>query len=113
MSTDNTLRAVIHAELGGWPCDIELEISPARLGAALARLAELGYTPRLPTPPAPSAQVRPARPKVEPVYQPDGTPCCPTHLRRLTEGQYGLYCSAKATEGQPADARGYCGLKFK
>ena len=113
MSTDTTPAPVaitIHATLDGWPVDLALDLPPAKLGAALVKLATLGYAPRAGSPSAPAVPA--ARPKVEPVYSPDGTPCCPTHLRPLSEGRYGLYCSAKAAEGQPADKRGYCGLKF-
>jgi hypothetical protein len=104
---------VVHATLDGWPLDLSFDMPPASVSKALARLSELGYTPRAAAPqqPAQPAQ-KAARPKVDPLYQPDGTPCCPVHLRPLTEGQYGLYCSSKAKEGQAADKRGYCGLKF-
>jgi len=49
---------------------------------------------------------------VDPIYQPDGTACCPVHKKPLTEGQYGLYCSAKARPGDAQNAKGYCALKF-
>jgi hypothetical protein len=111
MSTpDATLSHTIHATLDGWPVDVQIAIAPARLGAALARLAELGYTPRLAAAPAPAEKA--ARPKADPVYRPDGTPCCPAHQKPLAEGRFGLYCTAKAKDGELADAKGYCGLKF-
>jgi hypothetical protein len=50
--------------------------------------------------------------RIEPMYQPDGTPCCPAHLRPLKEGQHGLYCSAKAKPGEEQNDKGYCNLKF-
>ena len=50
--------------------------------------------------------------RVEPIYDGDGTPCCPVRKRPLSEGQYGLYCSAKAQPGDVQNAKGYCGLKF-
>lgn len=55
---------------------------------------------------------KPRAETVEPIYQPDGTPCCPTHKRALSEGQYGLYCSAKAKPGEAANGKGYCALRF-
>lgn len=58
---------------------------------------------------------QPAKPKaetVEPLYKPDGTACCPIHQKPLTEGTYGLYCSAKARPGDAQNAKGYCALKF-
>lgn len=62
--------------------------------------------------PLPISTPRLKKTRLEPMYQPDGTPCCPAHLRPLKEGQYGLYCSCKAKSGEPADNNGYCGLKF-
>jgi hypothetical protein len=56
-----------------------------------------------------------AKPKaetVEPMYQPDGTACCPVHKRALSDGQYGLYCSARAKPGGVANGKGYCALRF-
>ena len=50
--------------------------------------------------------------RIEPMYQPDGTPCCPCHLRPLREGQHGLYCSAKAKPGDEQNDKGYCSLTF-
>ena len=55
---------------------------------------------------------KPKAEKVQPIYDGDGTPCCPVHKRPLTEGQYGPYCSAKARPGDVSNAKGYCGLKF-
>lgn len=61
---------------------------------------------------SPMGEKKPRAETVEPIYQPDGTPCCPTHKRPLSEGQYGLYCSAKAKPGENANPKGYCNLKF-
>lgn len=61
---------------------------------------------------APTNGTKPRAPKVEPIYNGDGAPCCPLHNRRLTEGTYGLFCSAKAAGSDVADKRGYCGLRF-
>jgi hypothetical protein len=110
MSTnDLALPITVQAELDGWPVDLAFEIAPARLGAALARLGELGYTPRRPV--APAGNGKASKPKIDPVYQPDGTACCPVHLRPLKKGQYGYYCSAK--DDGPGSKNGYCGLSFK
>ena len=69
--------------------------------------------------PSSSAQASPAAgqprkgaDRVEPVYKPDGTPCCPVHHKSLTEGRFGLYCPAKAQPGEQANAKGYCSLRF-
>lgn len=56
------------------------------------------------------------KPKAEyldPTYNNDGDPCCPVHRKVLTEGRYGLYCSAKAKDGEAANDKGYCNIKFK
>ena len=72
--------------------------------------------PQLQQPPLPASRpAAAAKPKVEtvePLYKPDGTPCCPTHKRPLSDGQYGLYCSARAKPGEAANTKGYCALRF-
>lgn len=50
---------------------------------------------------------------VDPEYDRNGDPICPVHGKVLKQGDYGLYCSAKAKEGEEANAKGYCALKFK
>lgn len=55
---------------------------------------------------------RRAAERVEPIYQPDGTACCPVHRKALSEGRYGLFCSAKAKPGEEQNDKGYCSLKF-
>jgi hypothetical protein len=109
-----SLDLTVHAQLDGWPVDIAFTLPAERLSAALTRLGELGYTPRATTPPAPAQAPRKApRERVEPVYKPDGTPCCPVHLKPLANGKYGLYCPSKATEGQEQNEKGYCALRFE
>jgi hypothetical protein len=66
--------------------------------------------------PAPAPTLGATKAKVErvtPTYNADGDACCPVHRRKLSEGDYGLFCSAKAKDGQVADKKGYCGLKFE
>lgn len=116
MSNDTAARPpldlTIRAQFAGWPVDVHLSLPAEKLGAALARLGELGYTPR-DAAPAAAPQARPqARAKVEPAYKPDGTPCCPVHHKPLSEGRYGLYCPAKAAEGEERNDKGYCALRF-
>lgn len=108
MSTDSTpaIDITIHAELDGWPVDLALELAPARLGAALERLAALGYRPRTAAA-SQSPAAKPARPKAT-HYAPDGTPLCPIHNAPMREGQHGYYCARKAAEGEPANGKGYC-----
>lgn len=58
-------------------------------------------------------QTKAKAPRVQPVYNDAGEPCCPVHGRVLSEGQYGLYCRSKASAGEAANDKGYCALKFK
>ena len=63
----------------------------------------------------PAAHNTPARKpaqRVEPVYQPDGTACCPVHHKPLSEGRFGLFCPSRASGDQAANDKGYCSLKF-
>ena len=95
--------------------------SLASIPQAIERLRAAGVlelaTPSKPSAaaqPAPTAaQVAPSRAeRVAPTYKPDGTPCCPVHHKPLVEGRYGLYCPSKAKEGEQANDKGYCSLKF-
>jgi hypothetical protein len=105
-------------------CTIQVEIAPdglhvraeytgslSTIPGVIERLKALGVielvnTSRL----APAA--KPKAETVEPLYKPDGTACCPVHKRALSEGAYGLYCSARAKPGEVANAKGYCALRF-
>ena len=96
MSTpEAALKTTVHATLDGWPVDVEIEITPARLSAALARLAELGYTPRAA---APDTGVRTALSGAN-----QGPPCCPLHGTakvKESERRPGTYfCAAKMGDG--------------
>lgn len=96
----------------GLPITIQAPLTDLR--RQLPKLAALvkdvgGTAPAAPT----SAAEKPARKTVAPFYDGNGDACCPIHKKALQEGQYGLYCSAKATGDQVADKKGYCGLRFK
>lgn len=106
------LELTIRAALNGWPVDVHLALPAEKVAAALERLAALGYSPRAEAAPAAGKEARPARPRVEPVYTPDGAPCCPVHHKPLAEGRYGLYCPAKARPGDEQNDKGYCALRF-
>lgn len=112
MSTNEEPRipARVSALLDGWPVELTFDIAPARLGAALAKLAELGYTPGMPLASAAPAQ-QGQRAKVEAAYMPDGTACCPLHLKPLKQGRYGLYCPAK--DDGPENKNGFCSFTVK
>jgi len=115
MSADTArpIDVTVRATLDGWPVDITLSLPAPQVPEALRRLGEYGYKPRQDTAPAPTSVERRAAPRVEPVYKPDGTPCCPVHRKPLAEGRFGLYCSARAADGEEANAKGYCALRFK
>jgi len=104
--TDPRIPVTVRATLDGWPVDLDLTIAPARLSTALARLGELGYSPR-PDAPAGAVKGKVLRPRAT-RYSPDGTPLCPTHGTAMREGQHGHYCPRKAAAGEPANDKGYC-----
>jgi hypothetical protein len=107
------LTITVTARVDGFDTEICYTGSIEQLLQITKRLRELGAEPLL-APAAHSAPLNGSKPKakpVEPVYTPDGTPCCPVHHKPLTEGRYGLYCPSKA-EGEHANAKGYCSLRF-
>lgn len=89
------LSITIHAQLDGWPVDLALDLPPARLPAALLRLAELGYTPRA----APDTGVRPTTLSGANA----GPPCCPLHgTAKVKESERkpgSFFCAAKMGDG--------------
>ena len=95
MSADTAapVALTVHALLDGWPVDLAFDLPPARLGAALDRLAELGYAPRQDAP-APARLSSPT---------PAGPPCCPLHgVAKVKESERkpGTYfCAAKMGDG--------------
>ena len=109
--------------------DIRIDVTPAGLHitasytgglstipAAIERLRALGVVDLVaasaPPPVSTAVDKKPRAEKVAPAYSPGGEALCPVHRRQLSEGQFGLYCSAKAKGDEVADKRGYCGLKF-
>lgn len=86
----------------------------ASIPAAVERLRAAGVLD-LVKPSAPIAaaqQQKPRAQQVAPAYADDGSVICPVHRKPLSFGQYGMYCSCKATGDQVADRKGYCGLRF-
>ena len=113
-SARQDLTITIRAVVDGFDTEVCYTGSIEQLLAVTKRLRELGAEPVTASKPAATspAAAKPKAETVEPIYQPDGTPCCPTHKRSLVEGQYGLYCSAKAKPGEAANPKGYCSLRF-
>jgi hypothetical protein len=50
---------------------------------------------------------------VDPLYNDAGEACCPVHRYPLAEGRYGPYCRSRAKDGEAANDKGYCSLRFK
>lgn len=112
-------------------CNIEIAVTPAGLAIrveytgtlasipqAIERLKAAGVLELVQTsapaqPAATTPTTRAPAERVTPTYNSAGDACCPVHRRKLSEGDYGLFCSAKAKDGQVADKKGYCGLKFE
>ena len=106
-ATRAPLEMTVQTSLDGWPIDLHLSLPAERVSAALARLADLGFTPRAPSPAPAAAPSKPQRPRAT-KFDTDGTPLCPTHGTPMREGQHGWFCSRKAAEGEPANPKGYC-----
>ena len=110
----NDLTITVKATIDGFPTEVCFTGSIDQLLSVTKRLRELGATPTVATHTAPLGGNMPARKaqeRVEPVYQPDGTACCPVHHKALSEGRYGLYCPSSAT-GEHANDKGYCNIRF-
>ena len=108
------LTITIKAVVDGFPTEICYTGSIDQLLSVTKRLRELGAAPTIApaTHTAPLGNACKAQERFEPIYQPDGTACCPVHTRPLPEGQYGLFCKSKAQPGDVQNDRGYCNLKF-
>lgn len=106
------LTIAIRCRVEGFETEITFNGDIDQLKRVAAKLAALGIEPASSAPAAPQPERKAAK-RVQPAYDGDGEPCCPVHKRKLSEGQYGLYCSAKAAAGDVSDKRGYCGLKFE
>lgn len=103
-----------HVQFSGIHFEVCFSGQVDQLPALAKRLVALGAEPvsAAPTTPAPIPNGKAKAERVDPIYKPDGSACCPVHKRTLSDGAHGLYCSAKATADQVADKKGYCGLRF-
>jgi len=90
----------------------------ASIPAAIERLRTAGVLELVsaaavkPATPASATPARKAAQRVEPIYQPDGTACCPVHHKPLSEGRFGLFCPSKAQPGDAQNDKGYCSIRF-
>jgi hypothetical protein len=99
------IRIEYDGVLGGIPAAI------AKLEAA--GLVELVQTYRAAAvAPAGAGQHKPKVERVTPEYDGAGEPCCPVHHKPLSQGRYGLYCSAKAKPAEAQNDKGYCSIRF-
>jgi hypothetical protein len=106
------LTITVRCHVDGFDTEVCFTGSIDQLLATTKRLRELGAEPASATVQAPAPVEKRKAERVEPLYKPDGTACCPVHKRALSDGAHGLFCSAKATGEQVADRKGYCGLRF-
>lgn len=113
--TQPDLKTTIRLEAApdGLHIIVEYTGNLASIPAAVERLKAAGILNLVqackPTP----TNGKPKAETVEPLYKPDGTPCCPVHKGALAESQYdGWYCRAKAKPGDVQNAKGYCALRF-
>jgi len=111
--TKNDLTITVKATIDGFPTEVCFTGSTDQLLSVTKRLRELGGTPTIAPAHTKSATTpaRKAAQRVEPVYQPDGTACCPIHHKPLSEGRYGLFCPSRAA-GEHANAKGFCNIRF-
>lgn len=108
-------RATIAMVYHGVP--VQMELSDVKASAVESLIDKLlareGWS--APQPPPAAAPPRPQKPaelRQPPLYQPDGTPCCPIHKTALKQGQYGLFCPSKA-EPPYGNDKGYCMYSVK
>jgi len=113
--SDKDVSICIEASPAGVTVRVDYIGTLGSIPAAVERLRSAGILdlvsaarPATATAPLGGTPARTPTQRVEPVYQPDGSACCPVHKRVLKEGKYGLYCSAKDRETDE-----YCNLKFK
>jgi hypothetical protein len=113
--TKNDLTITVKATIDGFPTEVCFTGSIDQLLNVTKHLRELGAAPTVApaTHTAPLGNGKTKAQTVEPIYQPDGTPCCPVHRKPLSEGRYGWFCSAKATGDEAANGKGYCSLRFE
>jgi hypothetical protein len=97
----------LHAQLDGFAFEISTVATVDQLPAMVKRLRDVGATPAA----APGTPVAsPRKPRVA-EFDTDGTPICPEHGTRMSEGRWGWFC--KSQGGQWANDKGYCTLTHK
>lgn len=113
-SRPQDLTITIKARVDGFDCELCFAGDLEKLHAVVSRLRVLGAEPvsAPQSAPTPATNGKPKVERVEPLYKPDGTACCPTHMKPLQEGRYGLFCPSRAKGDEPANDKGYCNLKF-
>jgi hypothetical protein len=106
----------IEATPAGLAIKVEYTGSLSSIPAAIERLRSAGVLDLVqvsaPATAAPTAPVAKSD-KTTPTYDSAGEACCPVHGKKLNKRPWGWSCSALAKDGQVADSKGYCGLKFE
>lgn len=109
---------VIELAPDGLHIRIEYDGVLGSIPAAIAKLEAAGLVELVQTyrataaAPAGAGQHKPKAERVTPEYDGAGEPCCPVHHKPLSQGRYGLYCSAKAKPGEAQNDKGYCSIRF-
>jgi hypothetical protein len=108
--------------LDGFPVEVQATGSIDDLPRLVARLRQVGATPASTAPVspqnapgAPTLPVGVSKPRVT-EFDADGAPICPVHgtvMRESTNYSGSWYCSRKAADGEPANAKGYCACSYK
>jgi len=108
MTPQRALHTTIHMEaaLDGLHSIGEYTGGLASIPAAVERLRAAGVLDLVKPTAATAPATKPKDETVEPLYKRDPTACCPVHKRALSDGQYGLYCSARAKAGEAANTKG-------
>ena len=112
MSEEKQANITIEIAPDGLHIRCEYTGAISTIPAAIERLRAAGVLDLVKPASVHSKAAQKPAPRVEPIYQPDGTACCPVHKRPLTEGQYGLFCKSKAQPGDVQNDKGYCALRF-
>jgi hypothetical protein len=106
-SARNDLTITVKARVAGFDTEVCYTGSIEQLDSLVKRLRELGAEPAGVAVAAAPATKQPAK-RVQPAYNGDGEPICPTHGTKLREGRWGLFCPTKDKQSGE-----YCKLKFE
>lgn len=107
-----TVQMCYHGALVSFSFDAETNITRHEIEQSIDTLLKADGWSAIPTPQAAANGAKKAAERREPAYNDNGEAICPVHRKPLKQGQYGWYCSAKAKEGEAANDKGYCSIRF-